>query len=96
MTLQFIWGWYRIEPFEPSQKVLLYQLENAGKLPTIDEDDLYLDCWMKPSTKEMFFRVDPLTKWKPPINDEGAKKHRWAIPLKRYDPSEWIHMTSKY
>lgn len=92
---QTLWGCYRGMGTEPGWPVFRAIVEAQPNCPTIDEDDIYLDQWIRPASRERMSRYDKFYQWKPLVNREGATKHDWAIPHDKKDVSEWVHMTSR-
>ena len=67
---------------------------NQPTVPVLEEDEIYLDQWMRPEMREKFSRYDRFWNWKPLVNRDGAKTS-WQIPMQYADESEWKHMTSR-
>lgn len=90
-----LWGCYRAMGLEPGWSHFRDIVLQSPHPPTIEEDDIYLDQWMRPEMREKFSRYERFWNWKPLVNREGAKT-KWAITPERFDVSEWKHMTSEH
>jgi hypothetical protein len=90
---QTLWGCYRAMGTEPTWNVYRSIVESQPNCPTIEDDDIYLDVWMRPESRERYIRYDKFYQWRPLVKREGAKT-QWGIPLERLDVSEWVHMIS--
>ncbi|EPY26706.1 hypothetical protein AGDE_11133 [Angomonas deanei] len=89
-----LWGCYRGMGVEPGWSHFKNIVLNQPNVPTIEEDDIYLDQWARPEMREKFSRVERFWNWKPLVKRDGAKTS-WAVPFEHKDVSEWKHMTSK-
>lgn len=89
-----LWGSYRAMGLEPGYHHFLDIALQKAAAPEIEEDDIYLDWWVRPEYRERSSRFDIFWNWKPPTKRDGAKTS-WALPNPQHDPSEWIHMTSR-
>lgn len=92
---QTLWGCYRGAGLEPGWSHFSAIVLSQPNVPTIEEDDIYLDQWMRPEMREKFSKYDIFWNWKPLVSREGAKTS-WAIPFASQDVSEWGHMTSAH
>lgn len=90
---QTLWCAYRAMGSEPGWPVFRGIVEAQPNCPTLEEDDIYVDVWLRPESKERYVRYDKFVQWKPLVNRNGAHTS-WSIPLERRDPSEWRHMVS--
>lgn len=89
-----LWGCYRAMGTEPGWSHFKNVVLNQPTVPVLEEDEIYLDQWMRPEMREKFSRYDRFWNWKPLVNRDGAKTS-WQIPMQYADESEWKHMTSR-
>ncbi|CAG9569335.1 conserved hypothetical protein [Leishmania major strain Friedlin] len=90
-----LWGCYRAMGTEPGWSHFKNVVLNHPTVPVLEEDDIYLDQWMRPEMREKFSRYDRFWNWKPLVKRDGAKT-TWSIPMQYADESEWRHMTSRF
>lgn len=90
---QTMWGCYRASGPEPNWTMFRNVVEAQPNCPTMEEDDIYLDVWMRPEGRERHVRYDKFYQWKPLSKRNGAKT-TWPIPFEHRDVSEWKHMVS--
>ncbi|KAG5511292.1 hypothetical protein GH5_07540 [Leishmania sp. Ghana 2012 LV757] len=90
-----LWGCYRAMGTEPGWSHFKSVVLNQPTVPVLEEDDIYLDQWMRPEMREKFSRYDRFWNWKPLVKRDGAKT-TWQIPMSYIDESEWRHMTSRF
>lgn len=88
-----LWGCYRSMGLEPGWSHFRDLVLQTPHPPTIEEDDIYLDQWMRPEMREKFSRYERFWNWKPLVKRDGAKT-KWQIENPVMDVSEWKHMTS--
>lgn len=90
-----LWGCYRGMGLEPGWSHFRDLVLQQPHPPTVEEDDIYLDQWMRPEMREKFSRYERFWNWKPLVKRDGAST-KWSIENPRFDPSEWKHMTSAH
>lgn len=89
-----LWGCYRAMGLEPGWSHFKDIVLQSPHPPTIEEDDIYLDQWMRPEMREKFSRYERFWNWKPLVKRDGGAQTSWKKENERLDVSEWKHMTS--
>lgn len=89
-----LWGCYRALGSEPGWSHFRDVVLSQPNAPVLEEDDIYLDQWMRPELRERFVKHDRFWNWKPLVKREGASTS-WSIPMHHPDECEWRHMTSR-
>ncbi|AAZ11443.1 uncharacterized protein TEOVI_000703700 [Trypanosoma equiperdum] len=88
-----LWGCYRAMGTEPGWTHFRSVVLDQPNVPTLEEDDIYLDQWIRPEIREKHAKYERFWNWKPLTKRDGAQTS-WKIPMQYQDESEWRHMTS--
>ncbi|ORC86445.1 uncharacterized protein TM35_000281610 [Trypanosoma theileri] len=89
-----LWGCYRAMGTEPGWSHFRNIVLSQPNVPTLEEDDIYLDQWIRPEIREKHAKYERFWNWKPLVKRDGAQTS-WKIPMQYQDESEWRHMTSE-
>lgn len=99
-TITIIWElWYlHRSPTEHAPATIWRMaVREAPNSPKVTDDDVYLDQWLMPQTRQVYWRMDALWQWKPVVKDGKSMKLTLNPPPDtKHDVSEWVHMTSRY
>ena len=90
----YLWGCYRSTGAHPKWQHWLAIVKSSPDCPTIHEDEIYLDQWLRLECRQKDYRLDMFWQWKPLVKENAHNP--FAIELEYRDPSEWKHMTSRY
>lgn len=90
-----LWGAYRAMGLEPGWSHFRDIVLQSPHPPTLEEDDLFLDQWIRPEMREKFSRYERFWNWNPVVKRDGAHTS-WKTENNPLDVSEWEHMASAH